>query len=81
MSKRDEHDLAGALIAKAAGDEAGLRALAENYDVPDHVVGRSQVRILSGTFLRNFRICRGSSLKGAASAGDVTVGVTRVCRS
>lgn len=39
MSKRDEHDLAGALIAKAAGDEAGLRALAENYDVPDHVVG------------------------------------------
>lgn len=39
MSKRDKHDVAEALLAKAAGDEAGLRALAKNYDVPDHVVG------------------------------------------
>lgn len=39
MSKRDEHDVADALLAKAAGDEAGLRALAGNYDVPDHVAG------------------------------------------
>lgn len=39
MPKRDEHDVASALIEKAAGDEAGLRVLAENYDVPDHVVG------------------------------------------
>lgn len=39
MSKRDEHDVADALLAKAVGDEAGLRALADNYDVPDHVAG------------------------------------------
>jgi HEPN domain-containing protein len=39
LSKRDENGVASALIAKAAGDEAGLRALAENYDVPDHAVG------------------------------------------
>lgn len=39
MSKRDEHDVADALLAKAIGDEAGLRALADNYDVPDHVAG------------------------------------------
>lgn len=39
MSKRDEHDVADALLAKAVGDEAGLRALADNYEVPDHVAG------------------------------------------
>jgi HEPN domain-containing protein len=39
LSKRDEHDVADALLAKAIGDEAGLRALAGNYDVPDHVAG------------------------------------------
>ncbi len=39
MSKRDELDVANALLAKAAGDEAGLRALADHSDVPDHVVG------------------------------------------
>jgi hypothetical protein len=39
LSKRDEHDVADALLAKAVGDEAGLRALADNYDVPDHVAG------------------------------------------
>lgn len=39
LSKRDEHDVASALIEKAAGDEVGLRVLAENYEVPDHVVG------------------------------------------
>jgi HEPN domain-containing protein len=27
------------LLAKAVGDEAGLRALAGNLDVPDHVAG------------------------------------------
>jgi len=39
LSKRDEHDVADALLAKAVGDEAGLRALLDNHDVPDHVVG------------------------------------------
>ncbi|HVA18565.1 MAG TPA: HEPN domain-containing protein [Solirubrobacteraceae bacterium] len=39
MSKRDEHDVAEALLAKAIGDEAGLRALVDNHDVPDHVAG------------------------------------------
>ncbi len=39
MSKRDEYDVADALLAKAVGDEAGLRALADHHDVPDHVAG------------------------------------------
>jgi HEPN domain-containing protein len=39
LSKRDEHDVADALLAKAIGDEAGLRALVDNHDVPDHVAG------------------------------------------
>lgn len=39
MSKRDEHDVAEALLAKASGDEAGLRALVDHHDVPDHVAG------------------------------------------
>jgi HEPN domain-containing protein len=39
LSKRDELDVANALLAKAAGDEAGLHALADHSDVPDHVVG------------------------------------------
>lgn len=39
MSKRDEHDVADALLAKAVGDEAGLRALVDHHDVPDHVAG------------------------------------------
>ena len=39
MSKRDEHDVADALLVKAVGDEAGLRALVDNHDVPDHVAG------------------------------------------
>jgi hypothetical protein len=39
LSKRDQHDVASALLAKASGDEAGLRALADNSDVPDHVAG------------------------------------------
>jgi HEPN domain-containing protein len=39
LSKRDEQDVADALLAKAGGDEAGLRALADNLDVPDHVAG------------------------------------------
>ncbi|HEV7939065.1 MAG TPA: HEPN domain-containing protein [Solirubrobacteraceae bacterium] len=39
MSKLDERDVADALLAKAGGDEAGLRALADNPDVPDHVAG------------------------------------------
>lgn len=39
MSKRDEQDVADALIAKASGDEAGLRALTDKSDVPDHVAG------------------------------------------
>ncbi len=39
MSKRDGHDVAEALLAKAAGDEAGLRVLADHPDVPDHVAG------------------------------------------
>jgi hypothetical protein len=37
LSKRDALDAAHALLAKAAGDEAGLRALADRDDVPDHV--------------------------------------------
>jgi precorrin-6B methylase 1 len=39
LSKRDEHDVADALLAKAVGDEAGLRVLADHPDVPDHVAG------------------------------------------
>jgi HEPN domain-containing protein len=39
LSKRDEHDVAEALLAKASGDEAGLRALVDHPDVPDHVAG------------------------------------------
>jgi HEPN domain-containing protein len=39
LSKRDEHDVAVALLAKAVGDEAGLRALVDSHDVPDHVAG------------------------------------------
>jgi hypothetical protein len=39
LSKRDEHDVAEALLAKASGDEAGLRALLDHPDVPDHVAG------------------------------------------
>jgi hypothetical protein len=37
LSKRDEQDVADALLVKAGGDEAGLRALADHPDVPDHV--------------------------------------------
>lgn len=39
MSKRDAHDVAEALLAKASGDEAGLRVLVDHHDVPDHVAG------------------------------------------
>jgi len=39
LSKRDEHDVADSLLAKAVGDEAGLRVLADHPDVPDHVAG------------------------------------------
>jgi HEPN domain-containing protein len=39
LSKRDEHDVADALLVKAVGDEAGLRALIDHHDVPDHVAG------------------------------------------
>ncbi len=39
MSKRDERDVADALLAKASGDAAGLRALVDHHDVPDHVAG------------------------------------------
>ncbi|HTD07767.1 MAG TPA: HEPN domain-containing protein [Solirubrobacteraceae bacterium] len=39
MSKRDKHDVADGLLAKAVGDEAGLRVLADHPDVPDHVAG------------------------------------------
>jgi HEPN domain-containing protein len=39
LSKRDERDVAEALLAKAIGDEAGLRALVDHPDVPDHVAG------------------------------------------
>lgn len=39
LSKRDQHDVAEALLAKARGDEAGLRVLVYHQDVPDHVAG------------------------------------------
>jgi hypothetical protein len=39
LSKRDARDLAIALLSKARGDEAGLRAVVDEPDVPDHVVG------------------------------------------
>jgi hypothetical protein len=39
LLKRDEYDVAEALLAKASGDEAGLRALLDHPDVPDHVPG------------------------------------------
>jgi hypothetical protein len=31
--------MAEALLAKASGDEAGLRVLVDHHDVPDHVAG------------------------------------------
>lgn len=39
LSRHDRHDMAEALLAKARGDEAGLRALVDHDDVPDHVPG------------------------------------------
>jgi hypothetical protein len=39
LLKRDARDVASALLATARGDEAGLRALADRPDVPDHVAG------------------------------------------
>lgn len=39
MSRRDANDVAVALLAKAQGDEAGLRVLVDRLDVPDHVPG------------------------------------------
>jgi len=39
LSRRDAHDMAEALLAKARGDAAGLRALVGHEDVPDHVPG------------------------------------------
>ena len=39
LVERDALDVAHALLAKAAGDEAGPRALADRDDVPDHVAG------------------------------------------
>jgi hypothetical protein len=33
LSTRDEHDVAEALLAKAGGDEAGLRVLVDHHDV------------------------------------------------
>jgi len=39
LSTHDRHDMAEALLAKARGDEAGLRVLADHEDVPDHVAG------------------------------------------
>lgn len=39
MSRRDRSDVARELLAKAVGDEAGLRALVDHDDVPDHVAG------------------------------------------
>ena len=39
MSTHDLHDMAETLLAKARGDEAGLRVLVDHEDVPDHVAG------------------------------------------
>lgn len=39
MSTRDPRDVAEALLAKARGDEAGLRVLIDHDEVPDHVAG------------------------------------------
>lgn len=39
MPRRDQHDLAALLVAKAAGDQAALGALAGARDVPDEVFG------------------------------------------
>ena len=39
LSTHDPHDIAAALLAKARGDEAGLGALVDREDVPDHVPG------------------------------------------
>jgi hypothetical protein len=47
LSKRDELAVARALLAKAAGDEAGLRALADRDDVPDHVAGFHRIGTLA----------------------------------
>lgn len=39
MPKRDNHDLARRLLAKARGDEAALERIAGAPDVPDEVIG------------------------------------------
>jgi HEPN domain-containing protein len=39
LSTRDPRDVAEALLAKARGDEAGLRVLIDHDEVPDHVAG------------------------------------------
>lgn len=39
LSTHDSHDMAEALLAKARGDEAGLRVLVDHDEVPDHVAG------------------------------------------
>jgi HEPN domain-containing protein len=39
LSTHDPHEVAEALLAKARGDEAGLRVLVDHEDVPDHVAG------------------------------------------
>lgn len=39
MSQADAHELAAVLLGKARGDRAGVAALLDHTDVPDHVVG------------------------------------------
>ena len=39
LSTHDAREVAEALLAKARGDEAGLRVLVDHEDVPNHVAG------------------------------------------
>lgn len=39
MASRDRRQLANTLLAKAAGDEAALRAITESQGVPDEAIG------------------------------------------
>jgi hypothetical protein len=55
LSKRDEQDVADALLAKASGDEAGLRALADKPDVPDHVAGFLAQQAIAPLALATFK--------------------------
>jgi hypothetical protein len=68
MSKRDEHDVANALLAKTGGDEAGLRALVDHHDVPDHVAGFHAQQAIEKTLRA---VLTAQTLRAVLTARDV----------